>query len=56
MAKIIDFLIIVTLVLIAVTLININYNLKQEDLNHDGVVNSADLLYLKKYLLQEVME
>ncbi len=29
---------------------------KREDLNNDGVVNSADLLYLRKYLIEMVKE
>lgn len=44
----------VALVILIFSLIKINLNrVIKEDLNRDGVVNSADLLYLRNYLIKQ---
>lgn len=48
--KAIQLLILLVLILIYITIVKMNYC--REDLNRDGVVNSADLLYLRKYIIE----
>lgn len=49
-----------TVLLILLIILNIfliyQNSINQEDLNHDGKVNSADLLYLRRYLIIEMEE
>lgn len=57
MKKIIELIKIICLITLTIFVINISLNINKKennyDVNNDGIVNSKDLLLIKKYLIEE---